>query len=123
MLLTVISAFCLIVLGLSGFIGWDRLGTTGDPTGMLMPVFFGGALLICVAFSRQHYRHGLYGGLVIALMGVVSALVRMYQYEQLQSFVDPKTKLILAMGAICLVQVFVSWKGVQTDRNDMAPPL
>ncbi len=121
MLLTVMSAFCLVVLGLAGFIGWDRLGTTGDPTGMLMPVFFGGALLICVAFSRQHYRHGLYGGLVIALMGVVSALVRMYQYEQLQSFADPKTKLILAMGAICLVQVFVSWREVQTDRDDTAP--
>ena len=76
MFLTIISAICLISLGMAGFLGWDRLETEGTPIEMMMPVFFGGALLICVAFSRQHYRHGLYGGIIIAMMGVVSAIVQ-----------------------------------------------
>lgn len=117
------SATSLIILGLAGFIGWDRLGADGNQVEMLMPVFFGGALLICVAFSRQHYRHGLYGGLIIALLGIISALVRMYQYEQFESISDPKTRLIMAMGAICLMQMLISWREVQNDRNDTAPTI
>ena len=83
---------------------------------MLMPVFFGGALIICIAFGRQHYRHGLYGGLIIAVLGIVSALVRIYQYEQFQSFSDPKTQLIIAMAVICTLQISISWREVQKDR-------
>ncbi|MBT8044371.1 MAG: hypothetical protein KJO79_05415 [Verrucomicrobiae bacterium] len=123
MILTIMSATSLIILGLAGFIGWDRLGADGNQVEMLMPVFFGGALLICVAFSRQHYRHGLYGGLIIALLGIISALVRMYQYEQFESISDPKTRLIMAMGAICLMQMLISWREVQNDRNDTAPTI
>jgi chromate transport protein ChrA len=122
MFLTIMSAICLISLGMAGFLGWDRLETEGTPIEMLMPVFFGGALLICVAFSRQHYRHGLYGGVLIAMMGVVSAIVRIYQYEQFQSIADPKTRLILAMGGICVLQMVISWREVQKDR-EVAPPL
>ncbi|MBT8037376.1 MAG: hypothetical protein KJO21_07515 [Verrucomicrobiae bacterium] len=116
------SAICLICLGLAGFLGWDRLQAEGTPIEMLMPVFFGGALLICVAFSRQHYRHGLYGGIIIAMMGVVSAVVRIYQYEQFQSIADPKSRLILAMAGICVLQVIISWQEVQKDR-EVAPPI
>lgn len=125
MLLTLMSAICLIILGLAGFFGWERLGAEGTQAEMLMPVFFGGALIICMAFSRQHYRHGLYGGVIIALLGVISAIVRVYQYEQFQSVAEPKTRLILAMGAICLIQLMISWREVQRDRNglDMAPPI
>ena len=122
MFLTIMSALSLITLGLAGFLGWDKLATTGDPAGMLMPVFFGGALFICVAFSRQHYRHGLYGGMIIALLGVVSSIIRVYQYEHFESFSDPKTHLILAMGAICVLQMNVSWREVKKDR-EMVPPV
>jgi len=123
MFLTVISSICLIILGFSGFFGWDRMNVDGTPAEMLMPVFFGGALIICAAFARQHYRHGLYGGLIIALLGVVSAVIRIYQYEGLTSFVMPKTQLIMAMGGICLMQILISWRAVQSDRNDVAPPM
>jgi len=116
------SALSLITLGLAGFLGWDRLGVTGTPVEMLMPVFFGGALIICVAFSRQHYRHGLYGGLLIAILGVVSALIRIYQYEQFASFSNPKTHLILAMAAICALQMTISWREIQKDR-EVSPPM
>ncbi len=122
MFLTIMSSICLIILGMSAFLGWDRLQTEGNPIEMLIPVFFGGALLICVAFSRQHYRHGLYGGLIIALMGVVSAIVRVYQYSQFQSFNDPKTQIVLAMGGICVIQMIISWREVQKDRY-VAPPM
>lgn len=124
MLLTLMNALCLIALGLAGFIGWDRLGaTSGEPIEMLMPVFFGGALLICVAFSRQHFRHGLYGGLIVALLGAVSAIYRLYQYGALQGLFDSRSKLILAMGALCLMQMIVSWRDVQKDRNNVSPPI
>ena len=116
MILTLLSACCLIILGLGGFLGWERLGTEGNQVEMLMPVFFGGALIICMAFGRQHYRHGLYGGLIVALLGIVSAIVRIYQYEQFQSISDPKTQIIIAMAAICALQLSISWKGVQRDR-------
>lgn len=123
MFLTLMSAICLITLGLAGFLGWERLETDGNQVEMLMPVFFGGALLICLAFSRQHYRHGLYGCLIIALLGVISAVVRIYQYEAFQSVADPKTRLILAMAGICLMQMVITWREVQADRNDTAPPI
>jgi chromate transport protein ChrA len=116
MILTLLTACCLIILGLGGFLGWDRLGTEGNQVEMLMPVFFGGALIICIAFGRQHYRHGLYGGLIIAVLGIVSALVRIYQYEQFQSFSDPKTQLVIAMAVICTLQISISWREVQKDR-------
>jgi len=122
MFLTIMSSTCLIILGMSAFLGWDRLETEGNPIEMLMPVFFGGALLICVAFSRQHYRHGLYGGVIIALMGIVSAIVRVYQYGQFQTFNDPKTHIVLAMGGICVIQMIISWREVQKDRY-VAPPM
>ena len=119
MILTLLSACCLIILGLGGFLGWDRLGTEGNQVEMLMPVFFGGALIICIAFGRQHYRHGLYGGLIIAVLGIVSALVRIYQYEQFQSFSDPKTQLVIAMAVICTLQLSVSWREARRDRDKM----
>ncbi len=114
------SGICLIILGLAGFFGWERMAAEGNSAEMLMPVFFGGALLICVAFARQHFRHGLYGGLIIALLGVTSVVVRLYQYGGISSFDQPKTRLILAMGAICLMQMLISWREVQKDRNDLA---
>ena len=119
MILTLLSACCLIILGLGGFLGWERLGTEGNQVEMLMPVFFGGALIICIAFGRQHYRHGLYGGLIVALLGVVSAIVRIYQYEQFQSISDPKTQIIIAMAAICALQLSISWRAVQRDRAQL----
>ena len=117
MILNLLSACCLIILGLAGFLGWEHLNTDGNQVEMLMPVFFGGALLICMAFGRQHYRHGLYGGVIIALLGVISAIIRIYQYEQFESIADPKSQLILAMGVICALQLSFSWKVVQADRN------
>lgn len=119
MILTLLSACCLIILGLGGFLGWDKLGTEGNQVEMLMPVFFGGALIICIAFGRQHYRHGLYGGLIIALLGIISALVRIYQYEQFQSFSDPKTQLVIAMAVICTLQLSISWREAQKDRDKL----
>ena len=116
MILTLLSACCLIILGLGGFIGWDRMGTEGNQVEMLMPVFFGGAHIICIAFGRQHFRHGLYGGLIIALLGIISALVRIYQYEKFQSISDPKTQIIVAMAIICTLQLSISWREVQKDR-------
>jgi len=123
MILTVMNSICLIALGLAGFIGWEKMGGGENPAEMLMPVFFGGALLICLAFGRQHYRHGLYGGVIIALLGIISAVVRIYQYESFQSFDLPKTRLILGMAGICFMQLFVTWKEVQKDRDDMAAPI
>ncbi len=123
MFLTIMSGICLIILGLGGFFGWERMGVDGTPAEMLMPVFFGGALIICVAFARQHYRHGLYGGLIIALLGVISAIIRIYQYEGFTSFDLPKTRLIMAMGGICLMQILISWRGVQQDKDQTAPPI
>lgn len=122
MILTLISAICLIILGLAGFLGWDQLGTEGDQAEMLMPVFFGGALLICLAFGRQHYRHGLYGGLIVALLGLISAAIRIYQYEKFESIADPKSRLILAMGAICAAQLFIFWREAKADRDKLNSP-
>ncbi len=122
MILTVINSICLIALGLSGYIGWEKMAAEGNSAEMLMPVFFGGALLICLAFGRQHYRHGLYGGMIIALLGIVSAVVRIYQYEGLQSFDLAKTRLIVGMAAMCIIQLLVAWKEVQADRA-VAPPI
>jgi chromate transport protein ChrA len=119
MILTLLSACCLIILGLGGFIGWVRLGAEGNQVEMLMPVFFGGALIICIAFGRQHFRHGLYGGLIIALLGVISAIVRIYQYEKFQSLSDPKTQIVLAMAFICVFQLSISWREVQKDRAQL----
>ncbi len=119
MILTLLSAFCLIILGLGGFIGWDQLAAEGNQVEMLMPVFFGGALIICIAFGRQHFRHGLYGGFIIALLGVISALVRIYQYEKFQSLSDPKTQIILVMAIICTIQLCISWREVQKDRAQL----
>lgn len=122
MFLTILNALCLIILGLTGFIKWDSLGADGSPAEMLMPVFFGGALLICVGFSRQHFRHGLYGGLIISLLGVLSAVYRIYQYEGLTSLTQPKSQLIAAMAALCVLQLLASWKAVKEDR-EIAPPI
>lgn len=122
MLLTLLSACCLIILGLAGFLGWERMGTEGNQVEMLMPVFFGGALLICMAFGRQHYRHGLYGGVIIALLGVISAVIRIYQYEKFESLADPKSQLILAMGVICALQLSVFWRDVKIDRDKLNSP-
>ena len=121
MFLTVMNGICLIILGLAGFLKWDTLNASGTPAEMLMPVFFGGALLICAFFSRQHYRHGLYGGLIIAMLGVISALIRIYQYGHIDTMSEPKTQLIAAMAGLCLLQFFASWNGVKEDRA-IAPP-
>jgi len=88
---------------------------------MLMPVFFGGALLICVIFSRQHFRHGLYGGFIIAMLGVVSALLKIYQYGHIATISEPKTQIITAMAGLCILQFITSWRSVQEDRA-IAPP-
>lgn len=121
MRLTVFYALCLIVLGMTGFIQWDSLESTGHPTGMLMPVFFGGAMLICVGFSREHFRHGLYGGLILAMLGIVSALIRIYQYEGFTSFSQAKTQIIAAMAVICVMQFLTSWSMAKKDRA-IPPP-
>lgn len=123
MILTVLNSICLIALGLAGYFQWEKMEIGGNPAEMLMPVFFGGALLICLAFGRQHYRHGLYGGMIIAMLGVISAAVRIYQYEGYASIDLPKTRLILGMAGICLMQLIVAWKEVQKDRAEMAPPI
>lgn len=117
MFLTILNALCLLILGFTGFIKWDSLGATGTPAEMLMPVFFGGAMLICVGFSRLHYRHGLYGGLLIAILGIASAIIRIYQYNPLTSYNEPKTQLIAAMGALCVLQFITSWRNVKEDRE------
>ena len=122
MFLTVFNSLCLIILGMAGFTQWESLGATGTPAEMLMPVFFGGALLICLGFSREHFRHGLYGGLIIAMLGVISALIRIYQYEGLTSLSQPKTQIIAAMAALCVMQFLASWSTVKKDR-EMAPPI
>lgn len=122
MFLTILNAICLIILGLTGFFKWDSLRAEGTPAEMLMPVFFGGALLICVGFSRQHFRHGLYGGLIIAMLGVLSALYRIYQYGGISTLQEPKTQLIAAMVGLCVLQFFAAWRAVQDDR-EMAPPI
>lgn len=119
--LTLLNAFCLIILGLAGFIQWDKLNAGGIPSEMLMPVFFGGALLICVGFSRQHFRHGLYGGLIISMLGVISAFYRIHQYGGISQIGEPKCQLIAAMAGFCLLQMLASWKMVQADRQ-LAPP-
>jgi len=116
MFLTLLNAICLIILGITGFIKWDSLGATGNPSEMLMPVFFGGSFLICLGFSRLHYRHGLYGGLIFAMLGVVSAIIRIYQYGHFTTFTEPKTQVIAAMAALCVLQLFTSWREVQIDR-------
>jgi len=116
MFLTVLNGICLIILGLAGFLKWDSLNASGTPAEMLMPVFFGGALIICVIFSRQHFRHGLYGGLIIAMLGVVSALLKIYQYGHIATISEPKTQLIAAMAGLCILQFIVSWRCVQEDR-------
>jgi hypothetical protein len=126
MLPTVINAIGLIILGIIGFIRWDTLGINGTPpegipSEMLMPVFFGGAFLICVGFSRQHFRHGLYGGLILAMFGVVSALLRIYQYEHFTSLSQAKTQIIAVMATLCLIQLFISWRSVQKDRKPPSP--
>ena len=87
-----------------------------------MPVFFGGALLICLGFSREHFRHGLYGGLIIAMLGVISAVIRIYQYEGFTSLNEPKTQIIAAMAALCVMQFLVTWSAVKKDR-ELAPPI
>ncbi len=121
MFLTLLSGICLNVLGIAAFINWDKMGAQGEQAEMLMPTFFGGALIICVLFSRQHYKHGLYGALTVAMLGVISSIVRMYQYEKLQSFNEPKTLVILAMFGICAFQMAVSWNTVKKDRA-LPPP-
>ena len=121
MFLTVLNGICLIVLGLAGFFKWDTLNASGTPAEMLMPVFFGGALLICSFFSRQHFRHGLYGGLIFAMLGVFSALLKIYQYGHIATISEPKTQIIAAMAGLCVLQFIVSWRGVQEDRA-IAPP-
>ena len=123
MIFTVINAVCLIILGLAAFLSWGRLGMEGNQVEMLMPVFFGGALLICVGFGRQHYRHGLYGGFIVALLGVISAIIRIYQYEQFESLVDPKSQLVLVMGILCALQLSVFWKEVKKDRDKLSSPV
>ncbi|NWK54810.1 hypothetical protein HW115_04270 [Verrucomicrobiaceae bacterium N1E253] len=122
MFLTILNAVCLIILGLAGFFKWESLNASGTPTEMLMPVFFGGALLICAGFTRVHYRHGLYGGLIIALLGVCSAIYRIYQYGGISSLSEAKPRLIAAMGALCILQLIAAWKAVQDDR-EIAPPI
>ena len=122
MILTVLNSICLIALGLAGCIGWEKMGAEGNAAEMLMPVFFGGTILICLAFERQHFRHGLYGGRIFALLGIISAIVRLYQYEGLVSFELGKTKLILGMFGICMIQLMIAWKRVKEDRA-VAPPI
>ena len=121
MFLTVLNGTCLIILGLTGFLKWDTLNASGTPAEMLMPVFFGGAILICLIFSRQHFRHGLYGGLIFAMLGVVSALLRVYQYGHIATIGEPKTQLIAVMAGLCTLQFIISWRAVQVDRA-IAPP-
>jgi len=105
---------------------WEILGENGVapqgiPTEMLMPVFFGGALIICTGFSRMSFRHGLYGGLIIAMLGIASALIRLYDYGFLTILNQPKSQIIAAMAILCVIQLFTSWHGVQKDR-EVAPP-
>lgn len=121
MFLTILSGISLVALGIAGFLGWERMGNPGEAAEMLMPVFFGVTFLICAGFSRVHYRHGLYGGLIMALLGVVSAIIRLYQYEGLTSIEMAKTRLIAAMAALCVMQLLISWRAVQEDRKPTAP--
>ena len=116
MVLTIINALLLITLGIGGFINWEHMNTSGQATTMLMPVFFGGAMLICLAFSKQHYRHGLYGGLIFAILGIVSAIIRIYQFDHFKNLSDPKMLIIIGMLLICIIQYFNIWKQVQKDR-------
>ncbi|MGJ8678415.1 MAG: hypothetical protein ACSHX0_12935 [Akkermansiaceae bacterium] len=119
MILTILSALSLIALGLYGTVSWDDMPSTDSaygPAAMLMPVFFGGAFLICLAFSKQHYRHGLYGGMIFALLGVISSIIRIYQFGHFNNLQDPKVHIILGMLAICTIQTINMWRQVQRDR-------
>ncbi|MDC0087927.1 hypothetical protein OAI07_00125 [Akkermansiaceae bacterium] len=116
MIQTIINALLLIILGIGGFINWEQMNTTGQATNMFMPVFFGGCFLICLAFSKQHFRHGLYGGLIFALLGIISAIIRIYQFGHFKNLTDPKMQVICIMLVICIVQTMNIWKQVQKDR-------
>lgn len=120
MILTIVNALLLIVLGTSAFINWEKMNTSGQAIGMLMPVFFGGAFLICLAFSKQHFRHGLYGSLIFAFLGIISAIIRIYQFGHVKNLTDPKMYIILGMLIICIIQTVNIWKYVQRDRAEMA---
>ena len=125
MLLNLLNAFSLIVLGLTGFTQWQHLGVSGPPQGtateMMMPVFFGGAFLICLGFEKLAFRHGLYGGLIMAILGVVSSIMRIDQYGAFTTYNEPKTQIIIIMGGLCLFQGIIYWKRVQKDRK--TPPV
>ena len=74
------------------------------------------SLIKSLAFTKTSYRHGLYGGIIVAILGVMSAIYRLYQYGGLENIHQSKSMLITAMGVICLIQIFISWKEIQKDR-------
>ena len=116
MIPTVINSLILIILGIVSFINWELMNTTGQATSMLMLVFFGGAFLICLAFRSQHFTHGLYGGLIFALLGIISAVIRIHQFGHFTNLRDPKLHVIFGMLIICIIQTIHIWKQVQKER-------
>ena len=72
-------------------------------------------------------RAGFVGALLTLLLSIYLLFVfdadspGIQLYEQFQSIADPKTRLILAMGGICVLQMLISWREVQKDRELILP--
>ena len=116
MVITIINSTLLFTIGIVGFLNWERFDYEGTPSSMLMPVFFAGAFLICLGFCKEHYRHGLYGGFIFALLGIASAIIRIFDFGHFNSLNEFRVHVILAMLAITIFQTWYIWRQVQKDR-------
>lgn len=104
MLLTYFNAFCLILLGCFGFFKWDMLHSSGSPIEMLMLTTFGGGFLLCALLSKVLFPHALYGGFILALAAIGSALLRLWDYGFFTN--QAKSFFILAFLLLSIFQSF-----------------
>ena len=59
-------------------------------------------------------------GSLLLYLALCRQVVRIYQYEQFQSISDPKTQIIIAMAAICALQLSISWREVSKRQSPIA---
>ena len=119
--ITIGLALALIVLGVGGYFGSDRVSPTA-----LIPAAFGLVLLILGIIARDagKRRHAMHGAVVVGLLGVlgtVSGLVKFLRLASGEAVARPQAVTAQAvMCALCLVFVALCVKSFIDARRSRA---
>ncbi|HKY21064.1 MAG TPA: hypothetical protein VJM31_07585 [Vicinamibacterales bacterium] len=104
----------LILLGLIGYFGTGRVSVTA-----LIPAFFGAVFIILalVARSEPARKHAMHGAVMLALIGLVGALVRLVPAMLAGQLARPAVLSQLVMSVLLAGYIALGVKSFKAARR------